>query len=191
MSALFRESGVKCVTVSLTGHTNLAAWGSVCIARSGVRAIRRASYPGADGTWKKARRPNSLLPTEVMSVVFKAKFCDGFRELLRQGGLTLPPDTNEEDALRELNQALSRSKWVVDRRKPYRHGKGVLTYFARYCRGGPLPRLGAPLTRRLSTLARPPPTPGRGREGGHEITTARVALRLWGSVCLLASTASS
>jgi len=91
---------------------------------------------GEDGTWKRARR-KSLLPTEVIALVFKAKFRDGLRKLLRQGKVTLPPDMNESDADWQLEQALSQ-KWVVDRRKRYRDGRNVLTYFARYTRGGPL-----------------------------------------------------
>jgi hypothetical protein len=118
-------------------HVTFHSWNRFLLFFPHFHALVTGGGLGADGTWKRARRRNSLLATEVMAIVFKAKFRDGFRKLLRQGKLTLPPDTNEEDALFELEQALSR-KWVVDRRKRYRHGKGVLTYFARYARGGAL-----------------------------------------------------
>jgi hypothetical protein len=116
-------------------HVTFHSWNRALLFFPHFHALITGGGLDADGTWKPCRK--SLAATEVMAIVFKAKFRDGFKKLLREGRLVLPPDTNEQDALWLLEQALSR-KWVVDRGKPYRHGKGVLTYFARYTRGGPL-----------------------------------------------------
>jgi hypothetical protein len=116
-------------------HVTFHSWNRALLFFPHFHALLTGGGLGADGTWKPCRK--SLAATEVMAIVFKAKLRDGFRKLLREGKLVLPPDTNEQDALWLLEQALSR-KWVVDRSKPYRHGKGVLSYFARYTRGGPL-----------------------------------------------------
>lgn len=89
----------------------------------------------ADGTWKRPRRKH-LLATDVLGAVFKRTFRDGFRRLLRLERIRLPPDLTPNDADWRLVLALSR-KWVTFR-KLYGHGEGVLTYLARYGRGGPL-----------------------------------------------------
>ncbi len=117
-------------------HVTLHTWNRATLFFPHFHALVTGGGLGADGTWKAAKR-KSLLATEVMALVFKAKFRDGMRKLLRQGKITLPPDTNESAADWELEQALSQ-KWVVDRRKRYPDARNVLTYFARYTRGGPL-----------------------------------------------------
>lgn len=89
-----------------------------------------------DGTWKEPRRLR-LLSTDDPKRVFKKKLCDGFKKLLDRGQLQLPADINENEAEIRRQKALRR-RWVVNRGERYPHGEGVLTYFARYGKGGPL-----------------------------------------------------
>ncbi len=89
-----------------------------------------------DGTWKKPRR-QSLLSTDDPKRVFKEKFCRGFKKLLDGGKLQMPADINDNDAEIRRQKALCR-RWIVNRGERYKHGRGVLAYFARYGKGGPL-----------------------------------------------------
>jgi hypothetical protein len=104
-----------------------------------IHALVSGGGLAADGTWKRPRRKH-LLPTDVLSIVYKAKFRDGLLRLLNAGKLRLPADMNQLDVRDLLHRALFR-KWVVDRRPRYEHGRGVLMYLARYVRGGPRSRI--------------------------------------------------
>jgi hypothetical protein len=48
------------------------------------------------------------------------------------------PEGRSRQQLEKLLNKLGRTKWNVHIRERYRHGEGVLTYLARYLRGGPL-----------------------------------------------------
>jgi len=117
-------------------HLTFHSWNRALLFFPHFHALITGGGLGDDGTWKPLLR-KSVAATEVMGGIFKAKFRDGFKKLLRQGKLTLPPDMNDDDALWQLEKALNQ-KWVVDRRPRYPYGEGVLTYFARYSRGGAL-----------------------------------------------------
>ena len=48
------------------------------------------------------------------------------------------PQAMSEQKLKNLLNELGRKKWNVCIRERYGHGSGVITYLARYVRGGPL-----------------------------------------------------
>ena len=89
-----------------------------------------------DNRWRPVRG-GFLLPIRVVMAVYRGKLLWLLDQALRRGDLVLPP----EMAARQwthLRRQLGRVKWNVHIRERYAHGSGVLTYLARYLRGGPL-----------------------------------------------------
>lgn len=85
------------------------------------------------------RRPNGscFLPARVVMALFRGKLLAALRVALDEGTLRLPDDLSVERCRSILNK-LGRVKWNVHLQERYDHGHGVLTYLARYVRGGPL-----------------------------------------------------
>ena len=78
-----------------------------------------------------------LLPSRVVMALFRGKLLAAIRRAVRQGQLQLPAGMRPQRCENLLNK-LGRAKWNVHIRERYPHGAGVLTYLARYVRGGPL-----------------------------------------------------
>jgi Putative transposase/Transposase zinc-binding domain len=88
------------------------------------------------GQWHPVRN-GFLLPARVVMAVFRGKLLAAVDAAVQRGTLTLPDGM----PLRHwaiLRNKLGRQKWNVDIRERYAHGTGVLTYLARYLRGGPI-----------------------------------------------------
>lgn len=88
------------------------------------------------GEWRSPRG-SCFLPARVLMALFRGKLLAALHAALTDGALCLPPDLSDERCRSMLNQ-LGRVKWNVHVRERYEHGHGVLTYLARYVRGGPL-----------------------------------------------------
>jgi hypothetical protein len=88
-----------------------------------------------------------LLPSRVVMALFRGKLLATIRRAVRQGQLQLPVGMPPQRCENLLNK-LGRAKWNVHIRERSPHGAGVLTYLARYVRGGPL------ANRRLVSCAR-------------------------------------
>jgi Putative transposase/Transposase zinc-binding domain len=88
------------------------------------------------GQWREVRN-GFLLPVRVVMPVFRGKLLAALRQGLAQGQLRLPEGRSPQQIANLLNK-LGRAKWNVPIRERYPHGTGVLTYLARYLRGGPL-----------------------------------------------------
>jgi Putative transposase len=82
-------------------------------------------------------RNGFLLPVRVVMAVFRGKLLAALRQGVAHGELRLPEGQSRQQMENLLNK-LGRMKWNVHIRERYRHGAGVLTYLARYLRGGPL-----------------------------------------------------
>lgn len=78
-----------------------------------------------------------LLPFRVVRKVFRRKVLNSIDKALRSGKLTLP-DGMKPQQVENLLDRLERKDWNVHLRERYTHGNGVLTYLARYLRGGPI-----------------------------------------------------
>ena len=78
-----------------------------------------------------------LLPFRVVRKLFRGKILARIRKALRAGKLTLPGEMSPRQLENLLNK-LGRRKWNVRLQERYTHGNGVLTYIARYLRGGPI-----------------------------------------------------
>ena len=89
-----------------------------------------------DGRWVEPTK-KCLLPRHVLMQVFRGKLRAFLLKALNKGQLALPPDLTEA-AARSLLNRLGRVVWNVKILERYEHGQGVVTYLARYLKGGPI-----------------------------------------------------
>ena len=91
------------------------------------------------GQWVAVRH-GFLLPARVVMAVFRGKMVAAIRQTLVRGALALPEPMRPQQVLNLLNRLghPTKTKWHVRIMERYRHGAGVVTYVARYLRGGPL-----------------------------------------------------
>ncbi len=90
----------------------------------------------ADGRWVEPKK-DCLLPRHVLMQVFRGKLRALLLRALKRGELVVPPDTTTTQVKNVLNR-VGRQTWNVKLLERYAHGRGVLTYWARYLRGGPI-----------------------------------------------------
>jgi hypothetical protein len=120
------------VGVMMALHT----WGRTLSFHPHVHCLVTGGGLTSRGEWHAVRN-GYLLPVRVVRDLFRGKFLDGIVKALEQGQLKLPVQTSEQ-RLKNLLRQLGRKKWNVCIRERYSHGTGVITYLARYVRGGPL-----------------------------------------------------
>ena len=91
------------------------------------------------GQWVAVRQ-GFLLPARVVMAVFRGKMVDALRQTVARGALALPEPMSPQQWLNLLNRLghPRKTKWNVRIMERYRHGAGVVTYLARYLRGGPI-----------------------------------------------------
>ena len=91
------------------------------------------------GQWVAVRH-GFLLPARVVMAVFRGKMVAAIRQTLARGALALPAPMSPQQWLNLLNRLghPTQTKWNVRIMERYRHGAGVVTYLARYLRGGPI-----------------------------------------------------
>src|SRR4029450_712218 len=91
------------------------------------------------GQWVAVRH-GFLLPARVVMAVFRGKMMAAIRQTFARGALALPASMQPQQLLNLLNRLghPRKTKWNVRIMERYRHGVGVVTYLARYLRGGPL-----------------------------------------------------
>ena len=79
-------------------------------------------------------------PARVVMAVFRGKMVAAIRQTLARGALALPEPMRPQQLLNLLNRLghPTKTKWNVRIMERYRHGAGVVTYLARYLRGGPI-----------------------------------------------------
>jgi len=82
-------------------------------------------------------RNGYLLPARVVMPVLRGKLLAAVGRALEADRLTLPAGVTQSQVQRLLNR-LGRRPWHVQIMERYAHGQGVVTYLARYLRGGPL-----------------------------------------------------
>jgi hypothetical protein len=90
----------------------------------------------AGDTWKAVRN-GYLLPARVVMPLFRGKLLHALHKVLDAEQLTVPAGLTPPQVRMLLNR-LGRQKWHVQIMERYAHGRGVVTYLARYLRGGPL-----------------------------------------------------
>lgn len=90
----------------------------------------------SDGDWRSVTG-DFLLPYRVVRKIFRAKYVEALNNAYQAGELQLPPGLKEEDFTKLIKKVATRVKWRTHFCEPYRHGKGVVNYLARYVKGGP------------------------------------------------------
>jgi hypothetical protein len=91
------------------------------------------------GQWVAVRN-GFLLPARVVMAVFRGKMVDAIRQTFARGELVLPEPMRPQHLVNLLNRLghPTKTRWNVRIMERYRHGAGVVTYLARYLRGGPI-----------------------------------------------------
>jgi hypothetical protein len=113
----------------------LPTWSQTLVFHPHLHCLVTGGGLTAEGQWRAVRH-GFLLPVRVVMTVFRGKLLAALREGLAHGQLALPEGRSCQQMANLLNK-LGRTKWNVHIRERYPHGVGVLTYLARYIRGGP------------------------------------------------------
>ena len=115
---------------------SLHTWSRTLLLHPHLHVLVTGGGWNASHGWRSVRR-SYLLPFNVVRKLFRGKFLSGIRKEFDRGALVLPEGMDRQRLSNLLNK-LGRKKWNVHLRESYAHGVGVLTYLARYLRGGPI-----------------------------------------------------
>ena len=117
----------------------LHTWSQTLVLHPHVHCLVPGGGLTPAGQWVAVRR-GFLLPARVVMAVFRGKMVDAIRRTVARGELALPEPMGPQQVLNLLNRLghPRKTKWNVRIMERYRHGAGVVTYLARYLRGGPI-----------------------------------------------------
>lgn len=115
---------------------SLHTWGRNLILHPHLHCLVTGGGVDAGGGWRGIEN-GYLLPVRVVKAMFRGKFLDALRRGQRRGELRLPGSLPEHK-FRSLLNKLGRKSWNVRLQERYSHGSGVMTYLARYVKGGPI-----------------------------------------------------
>jgi Putative transposase/Transposase zinc-binding domain len=117
----------------------LHTWSQTLVLHPHVHCLVTGGGLTADGSWKAVRN-GFLLPARVVMAVFRGKMLDALRRAFARDALVLPEAMRPQQFLNLLNRLghPTKTRWNVHIMERYAHGAGVVTYLARYLRGGPL-----------------------------------------------------
>lgn len=117
----------------------LHTWSQTLVLHPHVHCLVTGGGWTPEGHWK-AIRNGFLLPARVVMAVFRGKMLAVIRHAWVRGTLALPGSLRPQQWLNLLNRLghPTQTKWNVRIMERYAHGAGVVTYLARYLRGGPL-----------------------------------------------------
>jgi Putative transposase/Transposase zinc-binding domain len=117
----------------------LHTWSQTLVLHPHVHCLVTGGGLTAEGQWKAVRH-GFLLPVRVVMAVFRGKLLAAIRQALARAELGLPEGMRPQQLLNLLHRLghPRKTKWNVHIRERYRHGAGVVTYLARYVRGGPI-----------------------------------------------------
>lgn len=113
----------------------LHTWGRQLILHPHTHCLVTAGGIDKDGKWKGVG--DYLLPSAVIRAKYRGKVQSMLKELYESGDLVLPPSWTEK-SFYQIRSALYKKEWNVRIEDKYAHGKGVVLYLARYCKGGPI-----------------------------------------------------
>jgi hypothetical protein len=117
----------------------LHTWSQTLVLHPHVHCLVTGGGLTPDGHWKAVHN-GFLLPARVVMAVFRGKMVAAIRQTFARGALALPEPMRAQQLLNLLNRLghPTQTKWNVRIMERYAHGVGVVTYLARYLRGGPL-----------------------------------------------------
>jgi putative transposase/transposase-like zinc-binding protein len=117
----------------------LHTWSQTLVLHPHMHCLVTGGGLTASGHWKAVRN-GFLLPVRVVMAVFRGKMLDAIRQAWAHGELVLPEAMRPQQLLNLPNRLghAQKTPWNVHIRERYCHGAGVVTYLARYLRGGPI-----------------------------------------------------
>lgn len=117
----------------------LHTWSQTLVLHPHMHCLVTGGGLTASGEWQAVRH-GFLLPARVVMAVFRGKMVAAIRQTLARGALALPAPMRPQQVRNLLNRLghPTKTKWHVRIMERYRHGAGVVTYLARYMRGGPI-----------------------------------------------------
>ena len=117
----------------------LHTWSQTLVLHPHVHCLVTGGGLTSDGHWRAVRQ-GFLLPARVVRAVFRGKMLAAIRQAYARGALVLPERIRPQQMLNLLTRLghPRKTKWNVRIMARYRHGAGVVTYLARYLRGGPI-----------------------------------------------------
>src|SRR5262245_22093088 len=117
----------------------LHTWSQTLVLHPHVHCLVTGGGLTPTGHWVAVRN-GFLLPVRVVMAVFRGKMLDAIRQAWVREEVTLPESLRPQQFLNLLNRLghPTTTPWNVRIMERYRHGAGVVTYLARYLRGGPL-----------------------------------------------------
>jgi hypothetical protein len=117
----------------------LHTWSQTLVLHPHVHCLVTGGGLPPEGRWKAVRN-GFLLPVRVIMAVFRGKMLHAIRQAYARENLMLPEGMRPQPFLNLLTRLghPRKTKWNVHIRERYRHGVGMVTYLARYLRGGPL-----------------------------------------------------
>jgi Putative transposase/Transposase zinc-binding domain len=115
----------------------LHTWSQTLVLHPHVHCLVTGGGLTTDGQWKAVRQ-GFLLPSRVVMAVFRGKMLEAIRQAHAREDLVLPEGIRPQPFLNLLNRLghPRKTKWNVRIMERYAHGVGVVTYLARYLRGG-------------------------------------------------------
>jgi hypothetical protein len=117
----------------------LHTWSQTLVLHPHVHCLVTGGGLTPMGQWVAVRN-GFLLPARVVMAVFRGKLLAAIRQALAREELRLPEGIRPQQMLNLLMRLghPRKTKWNVHIMERYRHGAGVVTYLARYLRGGPI-----------------------------------------------------
>ena len=117
----------------------LHTWSQTLVLHPHVHCLVTGGGLTPAGQWVAVRH-GFLLPARVVMAVFRGKMVAAIQQTFARGALALPAPMRPQQLLNLLNRLghPRKTKWNVRIMERYRHGAGVVTYLARYLRGGPI-----------------------------------------------------
>lgn len=117
----------------------LHTWGQTLVLHPHLHCLVTGGGWTPLGEWVAVRN-GFLLPARVVMAVFRGKMLDAIRRAWARGDLVLPEPLRPQPLLNLLNRLghPKKTRWNVRIMERYAHGVGVVTYLARYLRGGPI-----------------------------------------------------
>ena len=115
---------------------SLHTWTKTLLVHPHIHCLVTGCGLSASGELKMAVK-DFLLPYDLIKDTFRKHVRKAILKALNKGDLVLPEGMRPQQVKNLMNK-LGRKKWNVRICEKYSHGNGVLTYLARYLKGGPI-----------------------------------------------------
>lgn len=118
---------------------SLHTWTQTLLCHPHIHCLITGGGLGADNLWHKpGNRDGFLLPSRAVMKKFRGKMLALLDGKVKSGELALPRTMSLQQWTNLKNKLGRKVKWNVRIQTRYKHGNGVLSYLARYIRGGPI-----------------------------------------------------